>query len=252
MTLPETAHEVAPPSVKLDKILAKAAAHRGFFAPRRGQVLTSNLAALWAQEITYAEKGSDAFGDNLRYTLLQYVGQAIDDAFIHLLSRQIAARQKELRFHMLVAYTKPLAPEWVAMEVASLRPAAWRGDKPGVELVLEALTGHPAGHQLRHKVPRSWLSFLAYRVGFTKRMQYDDEPRLFVGLRFFGYLKPQPDSSELSFDEWHISARLKAHNTTIIRLRTRFEHDVDCPNGFDHDCWACPKRISECPASYHR
>ena len=117
---------------------------------------------------------------------------------------------------------------------------------------LFAMTGQPAGHVLRRKVPNTWLNWFAYQVGYSRAMQYDQVPQHFVGLRFWGFLKPKPESGEVEFTDWQLNPAFKKHNKAIIKLRTRFEHNkVDCPKGFTHQCLECPQRRSECPASCH-
>ncbi len=245
--------EVDPPLIKLKPILAAAADHARLLRVRLGEVVTDQLAVHWAEEFAAALRANAAKQERLRCTFAQYVGSKIDDHFVHVLSMQIAARESELGSNMLVVYDRPARPEWVALSVTSVKPAVWRDDKPGVEFTMEALSGHPAGHTLHRKFPRNWLNFLAYKVGFSRRIQYDDEPRLFVGFRFLGYLRPRPDSTEVDFDAWFITTALKKHNVEIIKLRTRLEYDkAECPFHFEHQCYNCPKRLNECPASYLR
>jgi hypothetical protein len=244
-----------PASLKIDRILSDAAGLETFFRIRLGAIVTNELAIHWTQQLHGSKlwPETDETLVNLQNTFLQYANRPVDERFARVLARQLAARAKTLTRGPLLAYERPVKPEWVYLEVTGLKAALWRGEKSGVDLQLDALSGHPAGNLLHLKVPISWLSFLAYRIGFSRRVRYDDEPRLFVGLRFLGYLKPRLDSTEPDFEDWFIDKQCKKHNVQIIKLRTRFSYEkAECPFDFSHDCWSCTKDVASCPASYLR
>jgi hypothetical protein len=203
-------------------------------------------------------RGCDS--DLVFQTLLQYSGRVLNDRLMDLLGRQFVARLKELRAGVLQPFSAPVRDEWVPMEVFETRACVWQDTKPGIILKLYCLAGHPAGHFLEKKVPERWLAYLAYKIGFTVRTQYDYNPFNFVGLRFWGYLLAQePPRDFLDFEDWKIDGSMKKHNKTIIAKRMRFDIDEEkrgaicsCAFDYDHYCSECAQSIHTCIAAPSR
>ena len=188
-------------------------------------------------------------------TIAQYQGRVVDPGLIHILSWQIAGRYDELRESPLALYTHPERAEWVPVEIIGVAKTTWKSSGRGVALHMRTLAGHPSGHTLVKKVPETWLAYLAYQVGFSKRMRYPDEPWVFVGLYFCGYLVPDEDTDQLSFEAWGMTDGMKKTNTAIIKPRIRFEFDkgipkgFECPEDYDYFCNECPVRRTVCPSA---
>ncbi len=228
----------------------------------RGQVLTTGLCGHLARNFSAAL--DDVSETNVFQTLLQYVGHELDAYWSSLLARQLVARKEELEYGVLQLFTKPLRNEWVALEVYKATACVWRENAKGVYLHLYCLTGSPAGHVLRKKFPETWLAYLAYQIGYTRRMQYDYEPTSLTGLRLWGYLLAAPgQQGELGFEDWKVDAGMKAYNQSILKLRARFDIDLDripeskleeysCPIDADHYCVQCHCSVQQCIAAYNR
>jgi hypothetical protein len=229
-----------------------------------GSVMTSELAkALSVRAATVLGDQNlvdqESVTSSLAKTFEQYNGQEFSPYLNKILSWQISARLDELHRGMLVQYTRPLRQEWIAVEIVDVQPSVWRGEKRGCLMTFFVLSGHPAGHTVTRNFPESWLRGFAYQIGFSRRIQYDEEPKHFIGLRIWGYLQPDETSPEISFERWEISPAFRKHNLSVIKLRTRLDYEhrdnnsetgrVECPYGFTHYCWDCPKRSTECPAS---
>ena len=185
-------------------------------------------------------------------TMLQYVGQPLTRQLAETLAAQIGGRESDLANGPLIAYDRPVRDEWVAMEVRTTREALWRERFAGVEFGLRCFTGHPAGHLIRRKFPEGFLSYLAYQVGWSRRLQFDGDARHFIGLRLWGFLRPVPDSDEVQFDQWGLTPSFRKHNLQLIRLRTRYDVEdpkAECPNGLTNHCFDCAVTRTECQAS---
>jgi len=231
------------------------------FHHHAGERLSPDLCKRLAWNI---EGAVDASRNHVYQTLMQYEGRVLNDRWCNLLSRQVVARLGELKSGVLQLFDRPIREEWVALEVYQVDACEWGDNQPGVLMNLYALTGHPAGHVLQKKFPESWLSFLAYRIGYSRRIQYDQEPHMLTGFRFWGYLKPsQRDPNELEFDDWQIDAKLKKANQSIIKLRHRFdmeperipdgkEDEYSCPIDSESYCSECSCSVRECCAAYNR
>ncbi len=229
------------------------------FRKHHDSSLTRELCHVLAHNLHFAFD-TDVLVDDIFQTLLQYVGHPLDDRWSDILARQLVARQKELRLGVLQLYERPSRDEWVPIEVRRLTPCVWREDRNGQFMELYCLGGHPAGHTLKKKVPEAWLSYLAYKVGFSRNMPYDQDPYMFVGLRFWAYLQAaRRGANDLDFEEYQLGSQLRSHNRLIIARRSRFDfrpgsepRDCSCP--FDLDCYCsdCTHSVDECVASYLR
>ncbi len=240
----------ALPTFKVENIARTAVDLADLFNVRLGQVVTHEISLRWAQEVAILLDCAKVQVNYLVETFRQYVGQKIDRPFVRLLSEQLAARERELETGPLMDFVQPTKTEWVPIEVLDVEQTSWRDNKPASLFTMRALGGHPAGHILRRKFPNSWLNFLAYRVGFSRRFLYDLEPRHFIGLRFWGYVVPQEGSTEIVFEDLNINPAFRKTNQQIIKLRTRFEHDAaECPFDYHHTCFKCTVEKSQCPAA---
>lgn len=188
--------------------------------------------------------------DTVAQTLWQYVDKPFQPT---MLAWQLAGRHWELHLGPLLPYSSPVRSEWLPMRIDNTTDTVWKESKPGQALSLFIAGGHPAGHYLLKKVPQSWLGFLAYRIGYTRRRLYDDNPKNLRGLWFFGYASPDSEGASLDFSEWALSPEMKAYNSIIVGLRTRFDHDKsECPFDYGHDCVDCPHTTQQCVASVNR
>ena len=201
--------------------------------------------------------------DMLYQTLLQYEGRVLTNEWCDLVTRQIVARASELGMPLQL-FERPIRDEWVALEVHNAEQCAWRDTSAGVLLTFYCLTGHPAGHRLSKKFPESWLAWLAYRIGYSRRLPYDYDYTQLIGLRIWAFLlRAQQGRTGLDFEEWKIDPRVKKTNQSILRKRMRFEVDLSripdsqledytCPFEYEHYCSECQQTDNVCVASYHR
>lgn len=202
----------------------------------------------------------DPQSGNLFETLLQYAGRRVDDRLKDMISRQLAARMKELEHGPIQMFSDPVISEWVPMEVFRVVECPWRDNALGCRLKLYCLSGRPAGSFLYKKFPESWMAYFAYRLGFSRRVQYDYNLSHFIGLRFWGYVvSVELSDGKLDFEDWKLDSGMSKHNKTIIAKRTRFDIDPDklgvnssCAFDFDHYCHECPKSIHSCIAVPNR
>lgn len=187
-------------------------------------------------------------------TLLQYTGREMSARTINLVARQLAARRDALPHMPLMHLQYPVA-EWAAFEILDAIPSLWR-DREGHMLRLYTLTGKVAGLVYDKKLPDSWLRGLAYRIGYTRRFIYSDEPKDLVGLRLWADVAPsERDPKQPDFREMVVDAQLMKHNKDIIKKRMRFEREFEvdpCPYSLDNMCSECHKDASECNGSYTR
>ncbi len=238
------------PTINVDKLARTAQDLRELFEVRIGQVVTHEMGLRWARDVSVLLDLPSKSVNNLVETFRQYVDTKVDRPFVSLLADQLAARERELTTGPLIGFVQPTKREWVPVEVLNVTSDVWRDDKPASLFVMRALGGHPAGHILTRKFPNTWLNFLAYRVGFSRRIQYDFESRHFIGLRFWGFVVPQEGSTEIVFEDLNISPSFKKANQRIIKLRTRFDYEAaECPNDFQHTCFECTIEKSQCPAA---
>lgn len=268
MSKPATDVELPPlPRVKLKAVIELATAVAFELDAFKDELVTDRLVHVLAtRTLGPLEVGWSSALTNLSKTFAQYVGRKLTVDLIKTLSWQIAARMDELQSSLLVAYTKPVKQEWIGVEIANAQPSLWRGDQRGVQFTFFALSGHPAGHTVVRNFPETWLNWFAYQIAFSRRIIYcgdecNGDPRHFIGMRIWGYLQPDPESDEISFDQWQINPQFKTHNVRILKLRTRFDFDhkdrntesgsVECPFGYDHPCWECDRGPAACPASRH-
>lgn len=188
----------------------------------------------------------------LDQTVRQLDGRPLGLRAARRLAWQIAARTDELLKGPIVWFDSPSANGWVALEVMGIQAAEWKDGSDAVNLRLFCLTGTPAGFEVIKKVPTRWLRAPAYGIGWSRRTPYPDDPRMFVGLRFWAYLVTRT-GGELDLQSWATDRKLLKANQTIIRARQRFDtEDPICHLGFDHDCWDCTKGIHECTATFVR
>jgi hypothetical protein len=238
------------PRLNVDKIVGRARALADYFSHLQGRqvspVLAASTGAVIARHCGYPD------AHNCVQTMMQYVGETVTPELITMLSTQFAGREPDLASMPLVGYSRPERPEWIAMEVQTCQACTWRSSDPGVQFRLYCFNGHPAGHTVVRKFPEAFLHYFAYQVGWSRRTEFDGDARHFVGLRFWGYLVPVPDSDEVRFDDWGLTPAFKKHNRQLIALRTRYDVDepkAECPRDYDHHCFECPVRKAECPAT---
>lgn len=247
------------PSISLASVDSQHVDFVRMFRNYHNQRLTRELCHILAHNVHFA-LGEAYLVDNIFQTLLQYVGEPLDDQWTDILARQLAARKEELKGGVLQLYECPLREEWVPLEVYSLIPSVWRETRDAQILNLYCLAGHPAGHRLQKKLPESWLAYLAYQIGFSSRFRYEYEPTEFIGLRFWGFMKrPARGREELDFEQYKASGQLEEHNRLIIARRQRFNFQPDalprnCSCPFDLDCYCsdCRHPVEVCVASYDR
>lgn len=222
-----------------------------------GESLTLQLCQRIAHNLHFA---LDVPPNSVYQTLVQYEGTELTGEWPALLAQQLVARQEELVEGLLQLYTRPVRDEWVALEITEVRESLWRDEHPGIEMGFLCLTGHPAGHRIRKNFPERWSDWLAYQLGFSRRVQYDYDISKFVGLRLYGFLKANlEDSSALDFEDWRVPAKVLQQNKLVIYKRMRFDVEphlqtdkYSCPFDYEHYCSECQRGFWECPASPDR
>ncbi len=251
-----------PPPIRLPKLDALHSDFVRMFARFEQSVLDGSLCRRITSNVHMALNDPRIDADHLFQTLMQYEGRQLDDKWCDLLARQIVARQEELRAGVLHLFERPIRDEWVPMEIYEVEECEWRDRPEGQALTLYCLAGHPAGHRLVKRVPENFLAFLAYRVGFNRRMVYEHEPKCFVGFRLWGLLKVGR-GDELDFEEWMVDSPMKKWNQTIHKRRSRFDVDTwqmsdaraaeySCVYDEQHYCSECRRRVDECVAVPNR
>lgn len=194
-------------------------------------------------------------------TVVQYAGTKLTVQVCDVIARQLAARLDDLSVSPLLRSTKIAGAGWHLLEIYELKTQEKFG-KAGVATKLYVLSGQLAGQYLTPWLHENLLSYLAYQaLGFTRRTNYDYEPQLLVGLRCWVYLREKEEQTEIV--EWAKDAMTDKHNRQILRLRMRFDVDLDsvseklaqqysCPSEFDHYCADCHELVAACPASPFR
>lgn len=186
----------------------------------------------------------------IRQTLLQLVGQQPSKAQLTRLGWQLVGRQEEMDRRPIPMVDAPAANGWVAVRIDSISDISWADDKPGYKLSLFAMTGTPAGFKLDRNVPAGWSRFIAYKVGFSRRMEYQDTPEHLVGLYMWAFIVSKPEG-KLEMEAWEMDDKLLKHNRAILRLRNRhfLSNPPECPFELDNECVDCTRSTHECIAS---
>jgi hypothetical protein len=265
----DTEIEVPPvPKVKLDKVEAHYKQVESRIRRTYGTFrLTAGMCVALA-EVIYPLLGKHfnrGHVMSIAQSLSAYLDRTLDEALVRTLSRQLVGRWEELLTGPLVPYGDALISEWVPLEVLGVEAGVWKSGLPASTLALQALYGRPAGHIFQKKVPDSWLRGFAYSIGYSRRIVYPDEPKQLLGLKFWSYMQPSPDSPDgIQLLSWGMDPRLKTENLTIIRRRNRVDLDLDeldkegeprkwaCPGNYEHDCRSCTRTSTYCNASYLR
>jgi len=241
---------------ELKKVEKKSADLFSAFLPFENAIISKDLARQLARRADYIFEKFEIY-ENVYPMILQYESQVLTIKTADLLSRQIAARVQELEARVVPVFRNIVTPEWVPMEIVAIQDAIWKDSEKGQQFSFLCLSGTAAGHVITRKFPMGWLSFLAYQIGFNKRMNYPYEPKIFLGLRISGLLVPsQRDEGQTDISEWQISKHMKKRNVGILKLRTRYDklhrEGPECPQGLDNDCSECMKTSTQCDASYIR
>lgn len=251
------------PRNKLENLDAAHADAVDMFHKFIDEPLTATLCKRLAHNLHFALKNSPN-PDRIFQTLMQYENKVLTNKWCNLLARQLIARKDELDIGVLHLFDTPTRDEWVALEAYSVEHCPWRNGQAGVQVTFYCLTGHPAGHLLKKKFPEPWMAWLAYQIGYSRKLPYDYDVERFVGLRFWGYLTTSDRNPlELDFEDWRVDPKMKRSNLAILRRRMRFEVDLDsvrentigqysCPFDKDIYCSECRCTIWECNASYNR
>ncbi len=226
------------------------------FIPFENTIISKDIARQLALRADFIFEKMEIF-NNVFPMILQFESQVLTAVVADTLARQIAARVAELEARVVPVFQSIVVPEWTPLEIIGIKDATWKEDQKGQQFTFLCLSGTAAGHAVVRKFPEKWLSFLAYQIGFNKRMNYNYEPKVFIGLRISGLLMAsQRDEGQTDITEWRISAHMKKRNVAILKLRTRFDklhkEGPECPKGFDNDCSECMKVSTECDASYIR
>lgn len=228
-----------------------------------GTALDSTAANRIAQESQYI-LGGDVTAEPIFQTLMLYAGRKVESRWCDLIARQLTARIAELKGGPLQIFERPLQDEWVPLEIYSMKGCLWRESSNGQSITFYCLAGHPAGHRLTKKIPERWLAWLAYQIGYSRRIPYDYDPTELIGMQLWGYLKAAAEEdNDLDFQHWQVSNGQKKHNRAILRLRRRFDiepHKVpddkvgeySCPFELDTYCSQCRYPVAMCIASPNR
>lgn len=254
------------PRIKLDEIDNVYIYLHRLFDDYHGQPLSRDSCHRLADLICSSVRPFVALDSEVAQTILQYEGRVLSARASQVIVRQLAARIDDLRKGPLQPFERPIRDEWVPMEVERMEPCLWKEEDEGYILHLFCLAGHPSGHLLQKKVPETWLAWLAYQIGFSRRLPYTYEPEMFIGLRFWGYLLAEESEGHgiLNFEKWDISPALRKYNRVIILRRSRLDLGLDdydeegrklihsCPFDFEHYCSDCSVDVNDCVASYNR
>lgn len=237
-----------PARVPFTKIDRRARTVRSFVRMSSGETLT----AAGARKAAQALAGSVLKGvskNHLFDTLLQYEGYTLDARTLDRIAGQVAGRHEELRKGPITPYENPVVSDWVAARVVRMEDTVWRDDEAGQLMHMLVEYGHPAGNVLVRKVPESYLRYLAYQVGFSRRVLYDEDPRHFVGLRFWMYMDVDPEQLSYRITTYRLNSAMAKHNRWVVRARMRFMIDLPedpCPIEREFPCWDCTN--VDCPA----
>lgn len=189
----------------------------------------------------------------LYQSLLSHDGKRLSVELCQYLGRQLAGRRTELRNGPIAPCVSPRTNGWIIVQVVGVKEAAWGDRGLGYQLSLACRYGPPSGVTLQRKVPAGYLRWFAYQVGFTRRMAYNDDPRVFMGLMFWVYTTVLPDGEGYEIEACDASSALRKHNTEIIKKRLRFYvtmRDDPCPYTLPNDCANCAK--VDCNGHYDR
>ena len=240
------------PRIKVDRVVALAGEFgRSFLRRYTTQPVTEEGAQHLA--LQFVELADRPFAyRGVHQTLRQLVGHPVTLPQAARLGWQIAGRLDDLEAGPVPLFESPVANEWVALEIQGVGAARWPDGRPAVDLTLFPLTGTPAGFQFVRRVPEGWLRFLAYQIGYSRRVEYPDEPRYLVGLRFWAWTVSGEEGLDMS--KWAMDPAIAKANRLILRLRHRFDttYETECPRDLDIDCWDCTSSLNECPAAYRR
>lgn len=258
----------ALPKVPLDKLEGVCVSYSDEILRRyRGMTLVSGLCTDIAR-MTPMYLGKLYVSEDvpsITQTLLYYLGRELTTEFVMFLARQIVFRADEIHTGPLIPYGSALISEWMPLDVVRIEEETWSDGRPASVLHLYALAGRAAGASFRKTVPNRWLRGFAYKLGFNRRIQYEDDPQVFLGLRFWGYAMPDEKSPDgLNLMSWNMDAKMKTANGVVIKRRMRVELDLDeydkhgdlrkwaCPYSYSHDCKECEVTSTSCNASYKR
>jgi hypothetical protein len=251
------------PAINLRKLDAACSEVAAFLRLAEGEPLSPELIRRLLKGASYAADYNIP-PVNFEQTLAQYSGKVLNASWRKLLARQIAARRDELMVRPLLPFDRPTRPEWVPIEILSLEETVWNETKSGHQLTFFCLAGTPAGYTLKRKFPTRWLAWLAYQIGFSRRVMYQDDPQVFIGMRVWAHIAPSTDPSQtMDIVDWDVSSAMKKHNRIIAYRRMRFDlrpsltRDGDpgsgaCPYDLDCYCRECTHTSASCEASYNR
>lgn len=242
------------PRIRLDKLHGRAVKVRrcfdgiGAITDEAVRTVTSRLYAS-----VYGEDGPPR--QHVQDTIAQYVGKNATLDVLRIIGYQMAAREQSLYAGPLPGFSI-VCSETVAFEVLSSKPCLWQQNDSGHEFRMLALTGHIAGSAFSRKFPDRWLVGLAYKLGFSRRVQFDTDSTIFAGFRFWAAVKPSDrDNRQPEFCSIEVDNQIMKHNKILIKARMRFDFpprgdENPCPRNFDHLCSEC-KELT-CFASYNR
>lgn len=237
------------------------------FSAYRGRQLDllvcRELASYVASALGYGGLRGIKVADRVFQMLIQYIPRTLSGRWCDIFARQLSARHRELEMSVISVYTGPVREEWVPVEIFSATKTEKSG-KSAHLLEFYCFGGHVAGFRLRQVIPDRWLSWLAYRVGFSRRWQYDYQPEQLIGFQLWAHVKlPEEDGGDVALDEWDVSSAMLRHNKSIIKRRFRLdvephripdgkEEEYSCPLDKDSYCSECSADVYVCPAATNR
>ena len=107
-------------------------------------------------------------------------------------------------------------PQWVPFFIEGVEPCQF-GQKVGMALKLLCVAGPYSGYTAVKKCPVRFLARIAYSIGFSKQLLYD-EPDDLLGMFLAGYILPS-SKEELDFKHYSVTASMKKHNRENIKQR---------------------------------
>lgn len=187
-----------------------------------GERLTTEISAVLMDDLSDAmELRKSEQLAALADTLLQYHGLILDMPTLRRMAMQCTCNRKMLEDGQpLRRFTGVLQPEWVPFQIVDLQPCQF-GAKPGMQLDLLVIGGAYAGFPAEKKCPTRFLARMAYDIGFSKRLLYD-EPSDLLGLKFAGYILPTQEP-ELHFEYYAITSPMARENRQTIKQRKEEE-----------------------------
>lgn len=184
-------------------------------------------------------------------SILAHVGEGWDGRSPQFLAYQLSGRYQELERGAIAPFTEPSLDGWVGVVVEGMEPAEWRDGRAASIMHLRCFYGHIAGVTLQRKVPDSYLRGMAYSLGFSRKLVYQDQPEDYTGLMMWAYITV--DEEGYAIKAYEMNSRMYKENREIVKMRLRQLVDMPddpCPIAHPFSCRDCDNL--DCAANYRR